>query len=161
MHQKLLCFIFISTFYVGNFASASTSKIFTLADYSSHEQVSLDDYKGQVVYLDFWASWCKPCRSSFPWMNNMQTKYGEIGFAVVSINLDQDTSSISQFLKNYPANFTILLDPDGEVASQYELVGMPSSYLVDKEGRLRKSHTGFFIKNQAIYEQEIVDLMSE
>jgi peroxiredoxin len=94
-------------------------------------------------------------------MNQMQSKYGDDGLAVVSINLDQDTSSIAAFLKNYPASFKVLLDPSGRVASDFELIGMPSSYLIDKKGNLRKTHMGFFIKNQAIYEKEIIDLMSE
>ncbi len=161
MRQKILYFISALAFFAVNFASASTDNNFTLADYSSEQQVSLAEYKGQVVYVDFWASWCKPCRSSFPWMNDMQAKYGGNGFAVISINLDQETSSISKFLDSYPANFKILLDPNGIVASQYELIGMPSSYLIDKKGRLRKTHTGFFIKNQPLYEKEIIDLMSE
>ena len=91
----------------------------------------------------------------------MQTKYAEQGFEVVSINLDQDTSSIAAFLNSYPANFHILLDPEGKAAFAYELVGMPSSYLIDKKGVLRKSHTGFFSKNKPQYEKEIVALLAE
>lgn len=91
----------------------------------------------------------------------MQKKYKAQGLEVVSINLDKDKSSIAAFLKSYPANFNILLDPKGGVASAYELLGMPTSYLIDKKGVLRKTHTGFFIKNKPQYEKEIIALLSE
>lgn len=162
MRTKLHVLIFIALFFTASLANAASAKDFTLTDYHSSEHlVSLNDFEGKVVYLDFWASWCKPCRTSFPWMNDMQAKYGKQGFEVISINLDQDKSSIAVFLKSYPASFRILLDPQGEVASDYELVGMPSSYLIDKWGNLRKTHTGFFIKNKPEYEKEIVALLAE
>jgi len=162
MQTKLHILIFITLLSVTSLANASSAEDFSLIDYHSREQlVSLKDFEGKVVYLDFWASWCKPCRTSFPWMNDMQAKYVDQGFEVVSINLDQEKSSIAAFLQNYPANFRILLDPEGEVASDYDLIGMPSSYLIDKKGNLRKTHTGFFIKNKPQYEQAIVALLAE
>jgi thiol-disulfide isomerase/thioredoxin len=162
MRPKSNVLIFITLLLAAGIANAATASAFTLPDFHSNEQlVSLQDFKGKVVYLDFWASWCKPCRTSFGWMNEMQNKYAEQGFEIISINLDQNKSSIKTFLASYPANFRILLDPEGDVASDYELVGMPSSYLIDKHGILRKNHTGFFIKNKSQYEQEIISLLSE
>jgi thiol-disulfide isomerase/thioredoxin len=162
MRTKFHILIFICLFFAAGITNASSAKEFSLADFHSTEQlVSLQDFKGKVVYLDFWASWCKPCRTSFGWMNAMQTKYAAQGFEIVSINLDQDKSLISTFLESYPANFRILLDPEGKVAADYELVGMPSSYLIDKHGNVRKTHTGFFIQNKSKYEQEIISLLSE
>jgi thiol-disulfide isomerase/thioredoxin len=162
MQTKFHILIFITLLSVASLANASSAEDFSLVDYHCSEQsVSLKDFEGKVVYLDFWASWCKPCRTSFPWMNDMQAKYADQGFEVVSINLDQEKSSIAAFLESYPANFRILLDPEGEAASDYELIGMPSSYLIDKNGNLRKTHTGFFIKNKPQYEQEIIALLAE
>jgi thiol-disulfide isomerase/thioredoxin len=162
MRTNLAILSFVSLLFAANFAFAAPAQDFTLTNYHSNEQsVSLQDFKGKVVYLDFWASWCKPCRSSFPWMNEMQSKYASQGLEVVSINLDQDPAMIAKFLDNYPANFHILLDPNGDTASAYELLGMPSSYLIDKKGDLRQTHTGFFIKSKEQYEKEIIALLSE
>jgi thiol-disulfide isomerase/thioredoxin len=162
MRTSLAFLLFIPLFLNATFANTKNAQDFTLVDYLSDEQsVSLSDFQGKVVYLDFWASWCKPCRTSFPWMNQMQSKYEAQGLQVVSINLDKDKSSIATFLKSYPSNFKILLDPEGNVASAYDLLGMPTSYLIDKSGVLRKTHTGFFIKHTPQYEKEIIALLSE
>lgn len=125
------------------------------------KQVNLSDYKGQVVYLDFWASWCKPCQRSFPWMNDMQAKYGEQGFTVVAINLDSERRLADEFLRKLPAHFPVAFDPQGNSAQTYKLKGMPTSYLIDKTGQLRIAHQGFHIEKQASYEQEIQGLLAE
>ncbi|MDR9436758.1 MAG: TlpA disulfide reductase family protein [Thiohalophilus sp.] len=105
--------------------------------------VELQKYRGRVVYLDFWASWCTPCRKSFPWMNTLQQRYADDGLVVLAINLDQDTAAARRFLDKYPASFTVAFDPDGSVAERYDLKGMPSSYLIDRQGKLVMSHVGF------------------
>jgi thiol-disulfide isomerase/thioredoxin len=122
---------------------------------------SLSDLKGSVVYIDFWASWCKPCRKSFPWMNDMQAKYANKGLQILAINLDQDSSLADGFLAKIAANFPVIYDPQGKIAEQYKLVGMPSSYLVDSEGNIRKAHKGFFDKKRSAYEQELIALLNE
>ena len=134
---------------------------FYLLDINSKQMRTLNSYKGKVVYLDFWASWCKPCRASFPWMNEMQNKYGAQDFAVVTINLDSDISAISGFTEKYPANFTILFNADENTPQGYELLGMPSSYLLDRKGKIRHTHTGFFEKYTPQYEKEIQLLLKE
>ena len=131
------------------------------ADFKIDENTHLSDLKGQVVYVDFWASWCKPCRASFPWMNDMQAKYREQGLNVIAINLDEDKQSALDFLERVPANFTMVFDPSGIIAADYELVGMPSSYIIDKNGELRFVHQGFFVAKQQAYEKEITQLLSE
>ena len=129
----------------------------------SHEQLpnKLSDLKGQVVYIDFWASWCKPCRRSFPWMNQMQQKYADQGLKIIAINLDSEKALALEFLNKVPAHIPIIYDPQGNIASDYQLLGMPSSYLIDKEGKIRSSHKGFFTRNVALYEQEIVLLLNK
>jgi thiol-disulfide isomerase/thioredoxin len=112
-------------------------------------------YKGSVVYLDFWASWCTPCRKSFPWMNAMQQKYGDKNFQVVSVNLDTERSLADKFLAKTPANFTILYDPDGSLASELKLKGMPSSFLINAQGQIINAHVGFNDKKKIKYEQQI------
>ncbi|GGD68667.1 TlpA disulfide reductase family protein [Lacimicrobium alkaliphilum] len=121
----------------------------------------LSDLKGKVVYLDFWASWCKPCRHSFTWMNQLQAAYGEQGLVILAINLDAEPELAQAFLQRHPASFHIQFDPQGNIAEQYQLLGMPSSYLIDAGGTLRHVHQGFFTDKQPVYHQQIKTLLGE
>jgi len=114
---------------------------------------------GHVVYLDFWASWCTPCRKSFPWMNEMQKKYGHQNFKVVSVNVDSDKQLAQQFLVDTPANFSVLYDPNGDLASEMQLKGMPNSFLINAKGVVISAHVGFNDEKKINYEQEIQHLI--
>lgn len=119
----------------------------------------IKQHKGNVIYLDFWASWCTPCRKSFPWMNNMQKKYGNQNFKVISINVDSEPTLAKQFLDITPANFTILYDPNGNLANELQLKGMPSSFIINEKGKIVSAHVGFTEKRKVQYEQEIKQLL--
>ena len=121
--------------------------------------VSLQSLRGQVVYVDFWASWCKPCRKSFPWMNALQGKYGDKGLQIVAVNVDSDPRQVTRFLEKYPADFVVAYDADGKVASQYQVKGMPSSYLIDKQGNIHAQHIGFREEDKASVESQIKRLL--
>lgn len=123
--------------------------------------VTLLDLRGRVVYLDFWASWCAPCRKSFPWMNEMAAKYGDQGLEIVSINLDKERALAEEFLRQVPAKFAVIYDPAGRLAEQYRLIGMPTSYLIDRRGEVRHHHVGFHTSKQGTYESEIQQLLRE
>ncbi|PKH33254.1 TlpA family protein disulfide reductase [Shewanella sp. ALD9] len=123
--------------------------------------VSLQQFAGKVVYVDFWASWCAPCRKSFPWMNAIQAKYQQQGLEVVAINLDVDTALAHEFLSKLPAKFNLRFDPEGDIAQAFELQGMPSSFLFNRKGELVQTHMGFFTENIPAYEQEIQMLLQE
>ena len=103
------------------------------------ETVALDKLRGKVVYVDFWASWCGPCRRSFPWMNEMQRKYGPRGFVDRRVNVDKKREDAERFLAQNPAEFTIVFDEAGATPAAYAVKGMPSSYLVDARGPGRRS----------------------
>jgi len=120
----------------------------------------LTDYKGKVVLLDFWASWCVPCRRSFPWMNGMQEKYGDDGLVIIGVNMDSDPADRNKFLQEYPAQFTIINDPDGELARAHDVIAMPSSYIFDRDGVLVTRHLGFKVKRQNEYESILVESLS-
>ena len=122
---------------------------------------AMAQHKGKIVYVDFWASWCVPCRKSFPWMNAMQAKHQEQGFVVLSINLDAEETLSKKFLKKNPANFAIIYDARGKLAQKFKLKGMPSSYLFDRQGKLISAHTGFNGKKQQQYEDEIEQALAQ
>lgn len=125
------------------------------------QSVSLQQFAGKVVYVDFWASWCGPCRKSFPWMNAMQAKYQQQGLEVVAINLDVDTALAHEFLSKLPGKFNLRFDPEGDIARAFELQGMPSSFIFNRKGELVQTHMGFFTENTPAYEQEIQMLLQE
>lgn len=119
------------------------------------KQVRLADMKGQVVYVDFWASWCAPCKQSFPWMNEMQAKYAARGFTVIGVNVDQKREDADKFLVNTPAKFAVAYDTTGKVAEVYQPKGMPTSFLIGADGKVRAVHIGFKDSNRDELEREI------
>jgi cytochrome c biogenesis protein CcmG/thiol:disulfide interchange protein DsbE len=123
--------------------------------------VSLNSLKGKVVYLDFWASWCSPCRKSFPWMEKMQSRYKDLGLEVVAVNLDKNEEKAKEFLKQFHSNFTVAFDPEGKTAERYKVRGMPSSYLIDRNGQLHMTHIGFRESDTDELETKIRDLLKQ
>jgi len=117
--------------------------------------VQLAKYQGKLVYVDFWASWCGPCRQSFPWMNEMQAKYGARGLQVVGVNLDAKTDDARRFLAETPARFAIAFDPAGATPRAYGVKGMPSSVLIGPDGKVLYEHAGFKEADRAELEQVI------
>ncbi|HEX5043202.1 MAG TPA: DUF4266 domain-containing protein [Candidatus Polarisedimenticolaceae bacterium] len=123
--------------------------------------LDLARFQGKVVLVDFWASWCAPCRESFPWMARMQQQYGPRGLVVVTVDLDEDADAAARFLAAQPgaAGFAQLPDPDGRLAEAYGLTVMPSSLLFDRQGRPVHRHEGFRSEEADAYERRIVDLL--
>ena len=122
-------------------------------------EVELEALKGKVVYLDFWASWCKPCVKSFPWMKKMKSKYMEQGFEVLAVNLDNEKKLGEDFAKKMQVNFLIGFDPEGDTASRYKLRGMPSSFLIGRDGKIYATHIGFRDEDKPKIEQAIKQLL--
>jgi peroxiredoxin len=105
--------------------------------------VSLEAERGRVVWLDFWASWCAPCRQSFPWMSTMQRRHGERGLRVIAVSVDARLADVQRFVAREPPAFAIALDPTGALAARYAVRTMPSSVLIDTDGRVLAVHAGF------------------
>jgi len=126
---------------------------------SDTSQFDISQYRGKVVYLDFWASWCVPCRKSFPWLNQQQQKYSAEDFVIIAVNLDKKRSLAEVFMEENPASFKIIYDPKGKLAKKYQIKGMPSSVIFDRNGKAAFAHTGFFVKKKNEYEQEIQNLI--
>lgn len=150
MYKKTILF-FVLIFNFSNYAQAENS-LETL-------NTLIKENKGKVIYIDFWASWCSPCKKSFPWMNNIHKKYKNL--KVISVNVDSEKSYAEEFLASTPASFNVVYDHNGQIAKKYKLKGMPSSYVINKKGQLVNSHVGFNETKQKKYEQELQDLMAK
>ncbi|MDH5472413.1 MAG: TlpA family protein disulfide reductase [Gammaproteobacteria bacterium] len=124
-------------------------------------EITPAQFKGKVLYVDFWASWCKPCKQSFPWLNQLQQQYKDQGLVVIAINLDKERALADKFLQIIPANFIVAFDPEGNSASSFKVKGMPSSYLIDRDGNVQGRHTGFREKDIARLEQSVAKLLQQ
>ena len=116
--------------------------------------------KGQYIYIDYWASWCGPCRQSFPWMNALHSKLGPKGLKVVAVNVDAKRADADKFLSHTPAQFTIAYDPQGESAKKLAIKTMPTSMLVSPEGRVLFVHSGFRAEETLQLEAKITAAMA-
>ena len=123
--------------------------------------LDLESLRGKVVYLDFWASWCGPCLQSFPWLTTLQDRHGAEGLVVIGINLDRDRKAAEAFLKKHPTSFRIVYDPEGKLAKAWDIEVMPSSFLLDRDGKTRSDHQGFRGGDASRIETEIAALLKE
>ena len=123
------------------------------------DPLGLDLLKGKVVYVDFWASWCAPCRESFPWMNRMQSELGHDGLVIIAVNVDRERADAEQFLRSHAAQFRIVYDPQGRLPERFGVRGMPTSFLIDRNGRIQSRHEGFFIKDRDALAQQVRTLV--
>ena len=119
------------------------------------DTVSLDSLRGKVVLVDFWASWCVPCRGSFPWMAELNRRFGPSGLAVVAINLDKERAAADRFLADHPAPFTVAFDPAGHTAESWRVSAMPTTFLVGRDGHVLATHAGFDPKKTGALESLI------
>jgi thiol-disulfide isomerase/thioredoxin len=123
--------------------------------------LDLAAYRGKVVYLDFWASWCGPCKLSFPYMERMASYYSHNKFVVIAVNVDHSRSSADAFINQLAVTIPVIFDPKGLIARKYNVTAMPTSVLIGKDGRIRYVHQGFFESQMLTYESHISDLLNE
>ena len=124
-------------------------------------EFSITDHEGKVVILDFWASWCTPCRRSFPWLNDMHAKYEQQGLVIIGVNLDASREDASEFLEQFPARFRIHFDTNAALATEYGVEAMPSSFVIGRDGELKVTHLGFKVRQQAEYEAILIEALGE
>jgi thiol-disulfide isomerase/thioredoxin len=122
--------------------------------------LDLTRHRGKVVVVDFWASWCKPCRESIPWLNDLRGRYGAQGLVIIGVNVDAERSEAERFLREVPIEFDVVYDPEGALAEQFKVQGMPSSFVFDRQGQLVRSYLGFRQNRRAEHETEIQTLLS-
>lgn len=133
---------------------------FRLPEFRSGEIVDLQDHAGRVVYLDFWASWCGPCRKSFPFYDDLHKRLGGDRFTIIAVNLDENPDDALGFLERNPVGFTVVLDPSAETASQWQVAAMPSSYLIGPDQLVHKAWVGFRAPHEEEIEHAVQALLS-
>ncbi|HRY30748.1 MAG TPA: TlpA disulfide reductase family protein [Elusimicrobiota bacterium] len=122
--------------------SATGAPAFTLKDIHG-KKVSLSDFRGKAVFLDFWATWCPPCRFSIPAIEDLHREFAPRGLNIVGISLDEDPSVVPEFVKENGMNYTVLLGAGSDVADRYQVRGIPAMYLIDKKGNIVRRWIGF------------------
>lgn len=133
---------------------------FTLTDRDGNS-VSLEDLRGQVVMINFWASWCAPCREEMPLLEQIHRRYEPLGFTLLGVNVEENSSDAVSWLKDRPVSFPILFDPDNRVSKLYDVVAMPSTVIVDRQGNVRFLHHGYQAGYEDQYQDQIRELVRE
>ena len=133
---------------------------FTLKSHSG-QNLKLSEHRGEVVLINFWASWCGPCRQEMPLLSELHNKYKALGFTVLGVNVEQDSSEAKKLLKQMPVSFPVLFDNNSVVSKQYDVVAMPSTVLVDRNGKMRYLHKGYKPGEEEIYLEMVRSLIRE
>jgi peroxiredoxin len=141
-------------------SSSSPAPQFTLAARGGNE-VSLAQYRGKVVMINFWASWCGPCRQEMPLLENIYKKYGKLGFTLLGVNVEPDSKAADDWLKQTPVSFPILYDKESKVSKLYDVAGMPSTVIIDRKGNVRVLHKGYKPGDENEYLDSIRSLIRE
>jgi thiol-disulfide isomerase/thioredoxin len=141
-------------------ASTAVAPSFTLPTRSG-TALSLSGLKGQVVMLNFWASWCGPCKQEMPLLEQMYKRYSSLGFTLIGINVETDSKAAEQVLAQIPVSFPVLFDRENQVSKLYSVSAMPSSVFIDRQGNLRTLHQGYKPGDEAEYTRQIRALLKE
>lgn len=141
-------------------ASTPAAPDFTLPG-KTGEAVALAKLKGQVVMLNFWASWCGPCRTEMPLLDQIYKKYSAAGFTLLGVNVDTDSKDAEKFLSQVPVSFPVLFDRENKVSQLYEVSAMPSTVFIDRKGNVRGLHRGYKAGDESEYMNQIRALLRE
>jgi peroxiredoxin len=158
--------------------SLVTAALLSLSGLSSAEQLSgaapdftlksnqgsnirLEELKGEVVMLNFWASWCGPCRQEMPLMNDIFAKYEDLGFTILAVNVDEDSADADRFLKAVPVDFPVVYDSTSKVSEMYEVDAMPTTVMIDRDGNKRFLHRGYKPGYEEEYANQVKQLIRE
>jgi peroxiredoxin len=141
-------------------APGTAAPPFSLSSSTGHD-VSLAQYKGQVVMLNFWASWCGPCRQEMPLLESIYKKYNKLGFTMIGVNVEPDSNAANAWLKQTPVSFPILYDKESKVSKAYDVATMPSTVIIDRTGKVRLLHRGYKPGDENEYLDSIRTLVRE
>lgn len=157
----LLCFLSFAGLNIAHAASLKgPAPNFTLKSLTG-KNLKLSEMTGNVVLINFWASWCGPCREEMPLLNDLHKKYEPLGFTVLGVNVEEDTGNARGFLKNFPVDFPILLDTKNQVSKKYNVIAMPTTVVLDRDGNVRYLHKGYKPGDEEKYRKMVKKLVRE
>lgn len=133
---------------------------FTLKSRSG-ENIKLSEHRGDVVMINFWASWCAPCRQEMPLLEELYKKYSDLGFTLLAVNVEEDSSKADELLKDIPVTFPVLFDNSNKVTKLYNVIAMPSTVIVDRDGNMRYLHRGYLPGYEKEYQKQVKELIRE
>ena len=160
---RWLTFVFAGLLLIGTVNAANVqgkAPNFTLKS-NTGKNIKLSELRGQVVLLNFWASWCGPCRQEMPLLEQLQQRYSALGFTVLGVNVEEDPGKAKTLLKDIPVSFPILFDTQNIVSKQYQVSAMPSTVMIDRNGNMRYLHKGYKPGDEAQYKKWVKQLIKE
>ncbi|HEY0799400.1 MAG TPA: TlpA disulfide reductase family protein [Steroidobacteraceae bacterium] len=152
--------IVASTAFAAGGDASGPAPPFTLATLGGPPS-GLSAYKGQVVMVNFWATWCGPCQQEMPLLDQMYKKYKPAGFTLIGVNVDKEAPAVKELLARKPVSFPVLLDPANQVSKAYHVDEMPSSVIIDRKGQIRYLHRGYKPGDENDYQDRIRQLIRE
>ncbi len=162
LSERLLLAV-LTLCFAGQLAAAAPSgpaPDFTLKS-NSGENIKLSELRGQVVMINFWASWCGPCRQEMPLLDQLYQRYQPMGFTLLGVNVEEDSAAANKVLKEIPVSFPVLYDNKNQVSETYQVRAMPSTVLIDRDGQVRYLHKGYQPGYEEEYQQQIRELVRE
>ena len=156
----MIAAVVLATSAVSASLKQSSAPDFTLKS-NGGENIRLSEYRGEVVLINFWASWCGPCRQEMPVLSELHDKYHALGFTVLGVNVEADTRKARKLLQDQPVSFPVVFDSDSVVSKQYDVVAMPSTVLIDRDGNMRYLHKGYKPGLEDVYQQQVRELVRE
>lgn len=154
----LALFLFNSLAHAGNVAAKAPN--FTLKS-ASGKNMKLSELRGQVVLLNFWASWCGPCRKEMPLLDKLHNKYKKLGFTVLGVNVEENTRQAKKLLREIPVKFPVLFDTRNKTSKLYKVSAMPSTVMIDRDGNMRYLHKGYKNGDIQVYRKWVKKLVRE
>lgn len=155
-----LAFLFGASFSVYAASVSGPAPDFTLKSLDG-KNLKLSEMRGNVVLLNFWASWCGPCREEMPLLNKIHEKYEPLGFTVLGVNVEDDSDAAKKFIAQRPVDFPILLDNTNKVSKLYDVIAMPTTVVIDRDGNMRFLHQGYKSGDEAEYHKMVKKLVRE